>query len=159
MVKVDLKNKDSSATYVQYEIYNPLSLELVSLDICDDITVSIKVPVDLPDETDSLYSNLEQMGHQLFNISDSFYNDICVTYTAENGADIGLKGRKEIIYDKNKNVFLCQKDCNFVKYNSVNKKSHCDCSIQKEETKTDITKISFDTQQFEDSFYYGFEEF
>ena len=109
MVKVDLKNKDSSATYVQYEIYNPLSLELVSLDICDDITVSIKVPVDLPDETDSLYSNLEQMGHQLFNISDSFYNDICVTYTAENGADIGLKGRKEIIYDKNKNVFLFPK--------------------------------------------------
>ena len=49
--------------------------------------------------------------------------------------------------------FYFQKDCNFVKYNSVNKKSHCDCSIQKEETKTDITKISFDTHQFEDSFY------
>ena len=153
MIKVDLKNKDLSATYVQYEIYNPNTLNLVSLDICDGVIISIQVPVNLPNETDLLYSDLDKLGYNLFDINDSFYNDICSKYTANNGADMILSDRKSIIYDKNKNLSLCQKDCTFVSYNTETKKVKCDCAVQKEETITDITKISFDSNQFMDSFY------
>jgi hypothetical protein len=153
MVKVDIKNKDLSATYVQYEIYNPTSLEIVSLDVCDNIAITIQTPVDMPKETESLYSNLDQQGYNLFDLNDSFYNDICSTYTADNGADMIIKDRKEIIFDKNTNIYLCQKDCTFMRYNKEYKRAQCECNIQKKEKITDITKISFDSKKFEDSFY------
>ena len=153
MIKMDLKNEDLTATYVQYEIYNPDTLEIVNLDICENVTISLEIPVCLSDGTQSLYSSLEKYGYQLFNINDSFYNDICAVYTADNGADMTLSNRKEKIYDNSKNVSLCQKDCTFVSYDSETKKAKCDCVVQKEESITDITKISFDKTEFVDSFY------
>ena len=153
MIKIDLKDSSLSATYVQYEIYNPNTLEIVSLDVCKDIPITLSIPVNLGNETEGLYLSLEQLGYNLFNINDSFYNDICSKYTAENGADMILSNRKNVIYDNNKNVSLCQKDCTFVSYNSTTKKAKCDCQVQKQETITDITKISFDKNDFADSFY------
>ena len=153
MIKIDLKDSSLSATYVQYEIYNPNTLEIVSLDVCKDIPITLSIPVNLGNETEGLYLSLEQLGYNLFNINDSFYNDICSKYTAENGADMILSNRKNVIYDSNKNVSLCQKDCTFVSYNSTTKKAKCDCQVQKQETITDITKISFDKNDFADSFY------
>ena len=153
MIKMDLKNEDSSATFVQYEIYNPNTLELVNLDICDNVTITMQIPVFLGNDTESLYASLAKYGYQLFNINDSFYNDICSLYTAENGADMVLKDRKTIIYDKSKNVSLCQKDCTFESYDTENQKAKCNCAVQKQELITDITKISFDKTEFVDSFY------
>ena len=126
MIKMDLKNEDYSATFVQYEIYNPNTLELVNLDICDNVTITMQIPVLLSNDTESFYASLAKYGYQLFNINDSFYNDICSLYTAENGADMTLKDRKTIIYDKSKNVSLCQKDCTFESYDPETKKAKCD---------------------------------
>ena len=153
MIKMDLKNEDSSATFVQYEIYNPNTLELVNLDICDNVTITMQIPVILGNDTESLYESLAKYGYQLFNINDSFYNDICSLYTAENGADMILKDRKTIIYDNNKNTTLCQKDCTFDNYDTESKKAKCNCAVQKQNSITDITKISFDKTEFADSFY------
>ena len=140
MIKMDLKNEDYSATFVQYEIYNPNTLELVNLDICDNVTITMQRPVLLSNDTESFYASLAKYGYQLFNINDSFYNDICSLYTAENGADMTLKDRKTIIYDKSKNVSLCQKDCTFESYDTETKKAKCDCAIQKQNSVTDIPK-------------------
>jgi hypothetical protein len=41
IIKMDLKNNSVSATYVQYEIYNPRTLKQVSLDICKNIPIKI----------------------------------------------------------------------------------------------------------------------
>ena len=45
--KTDIKSRDLSSTYVQYEIYNPKTLEIISMDICKDITIRISIPVNL----------------------------------------------------------------------------------------------------------------
>ena len=153
IVKMDLKNNSISATYVQYELYNPQTLQKVSMDICKDVTIKIHTPVTLEESQFSLISSLEESGYNAFDLKDDFYNDICSTYTAENGADIVLSFRKSLIYDQNKDTFLCQSGCEFESYSTKNGKAECNCKVQSESTQTDITKISFDKAKLADSFY------
>ena len=152
MIKMDLKNNSISATYVQYEIYNPRTLKQISLQICEDIPIKIYSPVNLSDSKLSLISSLEESGYNAFDINDDFYNDICSTYTAENGADMVLSSRKSLIYDQNKEIYLCQSGCEFGSFNTKNGKAECKCKVQNQKTETDITKISFDKTEFIDSF-------
>ena len=153
VLKTDIKNEDLASTYVQYEIYNPISLKLISLDICSDIPISISIPIALNENTKSMYDSLYQSGYNLFDLNDSFYNDICTTYTTEDGTDLTLADRKNLIYDTNSNISMCQDGCTFQFFNTTINKVKCDCSIQKEETITDISKIKFDKKQLAESFF------
>ena len=42
--------------------------------------ISISVPINMNENTLSLYNSLNEYGHDLFDVKDSFYHDICVTY-------------------------------------------------------------------------------
>ena len=153
ILKTDIKNIEQSITYVQYEIYNPKEKNFVSLNICKNLTIIINIPVHLEENIESLYKSLNESGYNLFNINDSFYNDICSTYTSENGTDLTLADRKAIIYDNNANISMCQHGCKFQYYNSSIKKAKCDCEVQTESTITDINKIKFDKELIIDNFY------
>ena len=130
IVKIDVHSDTSSEIYVQYEVYNPYTLDLIPLDICKDSQITINVPLDLDKDTELLYLSLSDYGYNLFDSNDSFYHDICSLYTTQNGTDITLLDRKNIIYDNNKNTFLCQEGCNFILYNETLKKSKCSCKIK-----------------------------
>ena len=151
--KIDIKNKDLSSTYVQYEIYNPKTLKKLSLDICSDLAISVNIPVHLDKGTQSVYDSLSKSGYNLFNLNDSFYTDICSTYTSGDGTDLTLLDRKKIIYDNNGNVSMCQEGCYFQYYNLTTKKAKCDCVVQTKETITDIDEINFNKDQIVDSFF------
>ena len=151
--KTDIKNEGLSSTYVQYEIYNPITLQPISLEVCKDIPISVSVPVNLDENTKSIYDSLSKSGYNLFDLNDSFYNDICSTYTTENGTDLTLVDRKNLIYDNNGNVSLCQDGCTFESYNLTTKKAKCDCSVQIEAIITNISKIKFDKNELVDSFF------
>ena len=151
--KIDIKNDDSSKTYVQYEIYNPNTLLLIPLDICKNTTISISAPIKLDENTISIYDSLQKSGYNLFNLNDSFYNDICSTYTTENGTDLTLADRKNIIYNNNGNVSMCQEGCTFQSYNISTKKSECSCAIQVTNTTTNIEKLNFDENIIFDQFF------
>ena len=69
------------------KINNPRTLLLISLDECKGSSISISVPVNLDESTISIYDSLQKSGYNLFNLSDSFYNDICSTYTTGDGTD------------------------------------------------------------------------
>ena len=83
--KMDIKNEDSSSTYVQYEIYDPITLLPIPMEICEDLTISISVPMTLEQSIQSECDRLGQSGYNLFDLNDPFYKDICSTYTTENG--------------------------------------------------------------------------
>ena len=151
--KIDTKNTDMSLTYVQYEIYNPYTLEKIPLDICESNSIIIKAPIDLDDDLESIYISLNTSGYNLFNLNDSFYTDICSTYTTQKGTDISMADRKNIIYDNYKNATLCQSGCSFLYYDYTNKKSECQCNAQTEETITNIETLSFNKEEFIDNFY------
>ena len=150
--KIDIKNDDLSSTYVQYEVYNPINNKQLELKYCDGVKIVINVPVNLDEETISLYESLSKEGYNLFDCNDNFYNDICSTYTSENGTDMTLEDRKNEMFYANSDITLCQSGCAFQSYNITTKKSQCSCDAQKEETKTDITTINFDKDKIAESF-------
>jgi hypothetical protein len=101
----------------------------------------LDTPVYLNDSISSLYDSLKESGYNLFNINDDFYNDICSTYTTENKTDISLTDRKNIIYENNGKIALCQNGCELDYYNSTNKKAKCNCNPQTKTTVIDLSSI------------------
>ena len=144
VIKTDIKSEDLSSTYVQYEIYHPITKIKLELKYCNEVKIIVNVPVNLDDSTISLYDSLSESGYNLFNSSDSFYNDICATYTSENGTDMLLEDRKNEIYSITSNISMCQTGCEFESYNKTTKKAKCNCDAQTNITETDITKITFE---------------
>ena len=130
-------------TYVQYEIYNPYTLELISLNICESNSITIKAPVKLDEDLDTIYKSLNNSGYNLFDLNDSFYNDVCSTYTTQNGTDISMIDRKNL-YDSHTNISLCQSGCTFLSYDDINERVECECEVQTEETITDSDELKFD---------------
>ena len=151
--KTDIKTEDLSATYVVYEIYHPYSLEKLNLSVCNDVQISVSVPVKLNGDIELLVNSLSESGYDLFNENDSFYNDICAIYTSENGTDMLLSDRKKDIYEVGQNQSMCQIGCSFQSYNITTKKAKCDCSVSEEK----IISLNIDDQlskkEILDSFY------
>ena len=152
VLKSDIKNLDLSSTYVQYEIFNPYTLDKLDLSDCIKEKIVVNVPVNLEDITISFYESLNEYGYNLFDVKDDFYTNICSTYTSKNGADMTLLDRKNEVYKASENTAICQTGCKFESYNKTTKKSKCNCEVQINKLQNDITKIDFSTSIFADSF-------
>ena len=130
ILKTDIKSEDLSQTYVYYEVYNPITLQILNLTDCEEDTIIINTPVNLDEETSILYSSLKDSGYNLFDSGDDFYNDICSKYTSVNGTDITMADRKNLIFNNNGKISLCQKRCSFENYDIKKRKVKCNCSPQ-----------------------------
>ena len=153
--KTDIKSQDLTSTYVMYEVYNPFTLEKLDLSVCSEVEISINVPFVLNNYIEELYNSLSQSGYNIFDGNDSFYQDICATYTTINGTDILLSDRKADIYSEGQNQPICQVGCTLKSYNHNSKKAKCDCSITKytaELTDLNIEDL-FAKKVIEDNFY------
>ena len=142
IIKVDTKSEDLTQTFVQYEIYDPRDLSPLNLSICQGVQININAPVVLDNATSNLYDQLKESGYNLFDENDTFYTDICTTYTTENGTDITLSDRKSIIYSNNGNKTLCQNGCELASYNSTTKKASCKCVPQLNVTEVSLNSVS-----------------
>ena len=128
--KQDIRTENLATTYVLYKIYHPYTLRQLNLSICSKDQVTLSVPVNLQENTLSLYNRLNESGYNLFDSNDSFYNDICTPYTTENGTDIILIDRKEIIIDIGNDMNLCQSGCILKSYDLNKNKATCICYVQ-----------------------------
>ena len=143
--KNEIKTKDNSQTYVQYEIYNPLNLEYLNLSVCEGSKISISSPVNLDSTTLALYESLKESGYDLFDENDPFYTDICSTYTTENGTDMTLSDRKTEIYEVSGDRSLCQSECDVIYFNSEYQIVKCSCTPQIKQIET---SFDFSNQKF-----------
>ena len=138
--KIDVKTSDSSSRYVTYEVYDS-NLNKLNLDACSDVQIAINVPVEFDESLENLAKSLSNSGYNLFNENDSFYNDICSTYTSENGMDMTLSDRKKEIYTATENKTICQSDCELESYNATTKKAKCNCEVT---TSSNLTSLNTD---------------
>ena len=152
IIKMDTKNEDLSITYVQYELYNPNTNEKLDLNECENLKIILNVPKDLDIDTLLFYHNLYEEGYNLFDSKDSFYTDICSTYTTQNNTDILLNDRIKDIYSKYGNITLCQINCTFEIFNNNSNKAKCGCKIQKNPIETNISKINFNDDKSDNVF-------
>ena len=153
MLKLDIKPENEKSTYVQYEVYDLNSKQFLSLEECLDSNILINIPLELDSNIELLYDLLSDSGYNLFNSSDSFYNDICSTYTTQNNTDILLYDRRMDIYKSTVNISLCQAGCEFHSYDTESKKAKCNCQIKKKEANLDLSNIKFDKNEMLDEFY------
>ncbi len=152
--KIDIQNTNRTLTYVQYEVYNPVTFNQLDLDVCNNMLINITIPANLDSEISALYQSLINDGYNLFNSSDIFYNDICTPYTTINKTDILLIDRKTDIYSKIANISLCQDDCDFESYNNNTNTISCSCNIQTNETNMDINiESNYEFKEIGDAFY------
>ena len=143
VLKADIKSEDYQMTYVQYEIYNPISMKKINLNVCQNISILINAPVNITSNLENLYDSLNKSGFNLFNSNDPFYNDICSPYTSQSGKDIPMADRQSEIFNNVNNNKMCQNNCKFIYYNSTSKKANCNCEVQVEEIEVDKNKINF----------------
>ena len=104
---------------VEYGVYHSLynkNLTQLNLTICQGMKIDITIPV-------KLNETLEK-----HNSSSDYYNDICSKTTSEYGTDISLSDRKNEFI--NKNLTLCEEDCNLIDYNYTTEKAKCSCLVK-----------------------------
>ena len=127
--KIDNNVSDINIPIVEYEIYDPITKESLSLEICKDTKINIEYPVNINEE--------EIFKHDP---KSYFYNDRCFPYTSDRRTDIIIEDRKKEYNVKH--LTLCEKDCEFLGYNKENKKVSCKCKPKIELKK--ISNINFD---------------
>ena len=120
---------------IEYEVYYPLfneKLIKLNLTLCKNIKIDVSIPVKMTDSLDK------------YNQSSGYYNDFCSKITSENGVDITLKDRRNLFIEKN--MSLCEEDCELKDYNYTSERVKCTCPIKisvpfLEEIKFDKNKL------------------
>ena len=128
IIEIDKMNEKALTNQIEYAIYNQKK-EILDLADCENIKVkvhyNIKNNSNLNKSMILYYSGL---GIDIFNINDSFFNDICFPYSNSN-SDVVLKDRISDIYQ---NYSLCDNNCEYdfidIDSNSVT----CTCDIKTE---------------------------
>ena len=126
---------------VEYEIYYPLNndtnnLTKLNLTACEGSKIEISIAVEINDTIDK------------YNPKSKYYNDICSKATSESNTDITLQDRKQEFVDKN--MSLCEENCELIGYNSTNKKAKCSCDVKMELPEN--YEIKFNKKDFLKSF-------
>ena len=124
ILKIDYYMKGLLIPVIGYEVYHPTNYSQLDLNYCNNSTVKLKIPVSI--DEDNLF---------IYDPNSDFYNDECYAYTTENGIDIILNDRKREYVENN--LSLCEDNCTYKGYESINKKALCEC-----ETKIKIELIS-----------------
>ena len=138
IIKFEKITNISSERTFQYEIYNPNTKLKLNLSICSNTTIDIYTPVILSEKLQNLYEELKNMGYDLFDINNPFYQDICTSYTSSDETDVPLLDRINNYYNNNETV--CQSNCKFSNY--LMKSQHMKCQCDTMNSEIDIQKPS-----------------
>ena len=117
ILKIEIYEEGLLIPIIEYEVYNSETKEKLDLNICKDLKIQINNSVSIDE------NNLFK-----YNSSHEYYNDICYVYTTNSKTDIILEDRRNEYI--NNNLSLCEKNCEYSYYDSINKNSVCDCIIK-----------------------------
>ena len=110
----------------QIEVYDYSGTKL-DLSICKQDIKVIKYIGDVEQELDMKSAmDFANLGIDIFNPEDKFFNDICYHYDNSYGKDITLKDRRNDIFQ---NVSFCQDGCIYNGFNYELKSANCLCDI------------------------------
>jgi len=107
---------ETNTQIIEYSIFTKEGVQL-NLDICKDLQIQYAIPLEL-DEKD-LYK---------YDPNSDFYNEICIQYTSESNTDVTQYDRKNDFNEKN--MALCENDCEFKEYDKKSQKVICNCKIK-----------------------------
>ena len=121
ILKLDAYREGMMNPKVIYLVYYPLNgfnLEQLDLTLCEGDGVSLLFSTNITGDED------------FYNKNSGYYNDICYTFTSDDGTDISLLDRQQKFIDNNQS--LCEEGCEFVKYHYDKDMAECSCDIKTE---------------------------
>ena len=130
MVKIDRPNSSSITNDVSFKAMTSNGDEIDS-SLYEGVNAVISYPIneELLDLTTG--DKMAEQGIDIFNASDSFFNDLCYPYSTENDTDIIIKDRRNDLYN---NVSFCDSNCRYEGVNYTTKTVNCNCSMTQDET-------------------------
>ena len=145
-VEINRANDQILTNQIEYELYDEEKKKL-DLSLCKD--VPIKVQYEIKDSSlinKTMVNYYLDLGIDIFNSKDSFFNDICYPFSNEN-SDIILKDR---ILDIYQNYSVCDNGCTYDKIDIESMSVTCSCQV-KTEIDMEVSEPVFLTI-FEDTF-------
>ena len=137
-IEIDKINEKALTNQVEYAIYNEKKIKL-DLSYCKN--VNIKVTYEITNSSllnKTMISQYSELGIDIFNTQDSFFNDICYPFSISN-SDLILKDRVSDIYQ---NYSLCDNGCEYEQIDIQNMSVTCSCNI-KTEINTEVSPPVF----------------
>ena len=116
---------------------------MLDLSVCNDVEIQIYYSLKDNSLDIDFISSFKDSGVDIFNINDSFFNDICHPYSDSND-DLVLEDRIKYIYQ---NYSLCDGDCIYNEFNIQYNTILCDCKV-KSNLSTDESQLNL--EQFDD---------
>jgi len=119
-------NEKSITNKVQYVVYDEDNNEL-DLTVCNDEKIKINYAIrnDTALDTTKLKS-FGDKGIDILNSSHPFFNDICFSYSTDEGSDMVLKDRINDVYQ---NFSVCDSGCEYESVNTEQMTVECSCSV------------------------------
>ena len=129
-LNLEKEGEGSFIDQVEYRIYDEHG-NLIDLTPCNDIEINIEYEItDLSKLDLDLISKFKDLGVDVFNIKDEFFNDICRPYSDdESNSDMILSDRVSDIYQ---NISLCDGDCDYESFNLEKMSINCKCEVKQE---------------------------
>ena len=138
--QIELENGDSNSLINQLEyLAFDGNKTLLNLSICKNANIQVFYSIKNNSQADFESAKyFKQSGIDIFNINDSFFNDICEPYS-EYDNDLILEDR---IKDKYQNYSLCEIGCTYEKMDFENMAIICNCKV-KDDINIIISPINF----------------
>ena len=151
-IKNEKISSKASEKNINFDVYEPYSKTKLNLSLCDGTSVNIYVPMELNEENKKVYEKMKELGYDMFNINDPFYQDICTTFDSSNGTDILLSDRINYIY--NNDDTQCQPNWKFSFYSIDSKYMNCSCSTNENVNYENNNKVDeFSAKKIYEMFY------
>ena len=136
LFKIDYRINGTDPTTVRYKIYDPENKTEINLSLCIKTEVTIELDSYFSPDIIDTFKKLMNLNYDLFNIKDSFYNDICTPFTTDDQTDMLLSDRRITFF---KYFNICEYDCNYTSYDLDSKRIKCKCPIR--QNSSDILNI------------------
>ena len=143
-----IKRENATSHQLEYRIYkkNGNTKEIIDTSICENMNVTLITPLN----TSYIGLDMEKIkstykkGFDIFNPKDEFFNDICIKYSDDNGADVPIIIRRQEYYH---DLPLCESTCSYKGYKFVNDylTVECDCKYKSfSKKKREFSSIEID---------------
>ena len=126
--KYDYYIKEIYAPIIGYEVFHPITKEILDLNYCKMNKIDIIIPIDIKEN--ELYKHEP---------NNSYYKDKCYSFHNQKGIDLTIYDRKTEYNDNN--LALCTDNCYFDGYDNETKKVKCICEPQFNSSLITLDKI------------------
>ena len=137
VVKMDMPKSNEITDQVEYILLRENG-DIIDLSAYEDDTIVITYPIkNIESLNFEEAKNLSQLGINIYDKNDRFYNDYCFHYSI-NGYDLDLEARRNLYYT---NIKICEEGCTFESIDFNNSKVNCRCKVKTSIHMTTIANV------------------